>query len=130
MPEYLPVYIAGTTLTLKASAPVTAGQLLAATGPGTVGPAGANTVNWVGVASADAATNDNVVVHTGGVQALTASGTVTAGDLVVCAAAGQVSTLAPVTTPTPTDVTRTRGIVGLALTTAGSGQTVRVRLSR
>jgi hypothetical protein len=64
--------------------------------------------------------------NTGGVQKLVASGTVTAGDLVVCAAAGQVSTLAAVTTPTAADVTNTRAIVGVALTTATNGNIVDV----
>ncbi len=125
MAEYLPVFLPGQAVTLKASAPITAGQLVAVTGVGTVGPAGANALNWVGVASTDAATNDNVTIYAGGVQSLLASGTVTAGDVVVAGAAGTVATLAAVTTPTAADVTNTRAIVGVALST---GTAVRVRV--
>jgi len=130
MAEYLPVFKPGQAVTLKASAAITGGQLVAVTGVGTVGPAGANAVNWIGVASNDAAQNDNVTIFTDGVQSVTASGSVTAGDLVVAAAAGAVSTLAAVTTPTPADVTGARGLVGVALSTATNGNKVRVKFSR
>lgn len=128
--EYLPVFKPGQAITLKASAAITAGQIVAITGVGTVGPAGANAVNWIGVASTDAAINDNVTICADGVQSVTTSGTVTAGDLVVCAAAGAVSTLAAVTTPTAADVTNTRGIVGVAISTATTGLKVRVKFDR
>jgi hypothetical protein len=130
MAEYLPVFKPGQAITLKASATITGGQLLVVTGAGTVGPAGANAVNWIGVASNDAATNDNVTVYADGVQSVTTSGTVNAGDLVVSAAAGTVSTLAAVTTPTAADVTNSRAIVGVALTTATTGLKVRVKFAR
>jgi len=130
MAEYLPVFKPGQAVTLKASAAITGGQLLIVTGAGTVGPSTAGAVNWIGVASNDAATNDNVTVYADGVQSVTASGTVTAGDLVVAAAAGAVSTLAAVTTPTPADVTGARGIVGVALSTATNGNKVRVKFAR
>lgn len=127
MAEYLPVFLPGQAITLKASAATTAGQLVAVTGVGTIGPAGANALNWVGAASNDAAVNDNVTIYgSGPVHSLVASGTVTAGDVVVAAAAGAVSTLAVVTTPTAADVTNTRAIVGVALTTATNGNKVRV----
>lgn len=110
MAEYLPVYKPGQALTLKASAAITAGQIVEVTGAGTVGPAGADSVKWVGVAAFDAATNDNVTIYAGGVQAPVASGTVTAGDLVVCAADGEVvSDATPATAP---------ALVGVALSTA------------
>jgi hypothetical protein len=128
--EYVPVFKPGQAITLKASAPITGGQIVVVTGVGTVGPAGANAVNWIGVASNDAAINDNVAIFADGVQSVTTSGTVTAGDLVVCAAAGAVSTLAAVTTPTAADVTNTRGIVGVALSTAATGLKVRVKFDR
>jgi len=128
--EHLPVFKPGQAVTLKASAAVTGGQVVAITGIGTVGPAGANAVNWIGVASNDAAINDNVTIYADGVQSVTASGTVTAGDLVVCAAAGAVATLAAVTTPTAGDVTGTRGIVGVAISTATTGNKVRVKFAR
>lgn len=110
MAEYLPIYKPGQALTLKASATITAGQLVEVTGVGTVGPAGADSVKWVGVAAFDGATNDNVTIYAGGVQAPVASGTVTAGDVVVCAADGEVITDAtPATSMT---------VVGVALSTA------------
>lgn len=130
MAEYLPVFIPGQAVTLKASAAITGGQLVAVTGSGTVGPAGANATSWVGVAAFDAATNDNVTIYSGGVQSVTASGSVTAGDVVVPAASGAVSTLAAVTTPTAADVTNTRAVVGVALTTATNGNKVRVAFDR
>ena len=131
MGEYLPLFKPGQAITLKASAPITARQLVAITGPGTVGPAGANALNWVGVAGFDAATNDNVTIYASGpVHELIASGTVTAGDVVAPAAAGAVATLAAVTTPTPADVTNTRAIVGVAINTATNGNKVRIIATR
>ena len=121
MAEYLPIYRPGQVLTLKASAAVTGGQLLAITGSGTVGPAGAAAANWVGVAAFDGATNDNVTIHSGGVQSLTASGAITAGDSLVSAAAGQVSTGAAATPS---------AFVGVALTSAANGAKVRVKVAR
>jgi hypothetical protein len=78
------------------------------------------------VAAFDAAVGDLVTILGGGVQELVTTGTVTAGDVVVPAAAGTVSTLAAVTTPTAADVTNTRAILGVALTTATTGLKVQV----
>lgn len=118
MAEYLPLFTPGQAITSQASEAITAGQVVAVSATGTVGVAGANSAVWVGVAGQTTASGDKVTVHSGGVQRPVASGTVTAGDLVVCAAAGKVATLAAVTTPTAADVTNTRAIVGIALTTA------------
>lgn len=128
MAEYTPIYLPGTAVTAKASATITGGQLVAVSGVGTVAPAGANAGNVVGVAASDALNTETVTYFTEGVHELTASGTVTAGDIVVAAASGQVSTLAAVTTPTPADVTNTRGIVGVALTTATNGNKVQIQV--
>lgn len=130
MADYLPRFKPGETITRTASATITAGQLLEVTGDGTVGPAGANSLKWVGVAGFDAVNGDRVTVHCGGVQKLVASGTVTAGDIVSAAAAGQVATLAVVTSPTAADVTNTRGMVGIAQTTATNGNIVDVQMDR
>lgn len=130
MADYLPRYKPGETVTYTASAAITAGQMVEITGNDTVGPAGANSTKWVGVAAFDAANGDRVSVHSGGIQKLTTSGTVTAGDLVVCAAAGVVSTLAAVTTPTAADVTNTRAIVGVAKNGATTGLVIDVQLDR
>ena len=130
MAEYLPVKTPGEALPLTASATITGGQLVAVSGVSTVAPAGANASGWIGVAAFDAATGDLVTVLNGGVQELVTTGTVTAGDLVVAGAAGTVSTLAVVTTPTAADVTNTRAVVGVALTTATTGLKVQVKLDR
>jgi hypothetical protein len=130
MAEYLPVKNPGQALVSTASATITGGQLVAVSGVSTVAPAGANATNVLGVAAFDAASGDLVTVFAGGVQELVTTGTVTAGDIVVAAAAGTVSTLAAVTTPTAADVTNTRAILGVALTTATTGLKVQVKLDR
>jgi hypothetical protein len=121
MAEYLPIYRPGQALTLKASAGITGGQLVAVSGAGTVATAGAAAANWVGVAAFDASTNDNVTIHCGGVQSLTASGSIAAGDSLVSAASGQVATGAAATPS---------AFVGVALTAATNGNKVRVKFSR
>lgn len=130
MAEYLPIRTPGDALVSTASATITGGTIVAVSGNGTVATAGATSLNWVGVAAFDASANDTVTIFTGGVQEVTASGAITAGDLVVTAASGQVATLASVTTPTAGDVTGTRAIVGVALTTAANAAKVRVKFER
>jgi hypothetical protein len=130
MAEYLPVKNPGEALVSTASAPITGGQLVAVSGISTSAPAGANAANTLGVAAFDAATGEQFTIFAGGVQELVTTGTVTAGDIVVAAAAGTVSTLAAVTTPTAADVTNTRAILGVALTTATTGLKVQVKLDR
>ncbi len=121
MAEYLPIYKPGQALTLKASATITGGQLLAVTGSGTVAPAGAASTATVGVAGFDGATNDNVTVYAGGVQSVTASGAITAGSPVIAGAVGTVvaSALPPAGQQ-----------VGVALTTAADAAKVRVLFGR
>ena len=127
MADYVPIICDDdVSFTSQASATITGGQVVAVTGSGTIGPAGANSVAVVGVAGQDAATNGYLTVYSGGIQNLVASGTVTAGDLVVAGAAGTVATLAAVTTPTAADVTNTRAILGVALTTATTTNLVRI----
>lgn len=131
MPEYLPLYAPGRALTRNASTTILGGQLVGVSGPGTVAPTTTAQSSWVGVAAFDANTGDTVTVFAGGVQRLTASGAVAAGDLLIAAATpGQVSTLGPVTTPTAADVTNTRAVVGVALTSSASGGLVEVALDR
>jgi hypothetical protein len=130
MAEYLPLHDDGDSITRQASATITGGQMVMVSGSGTVATATAGVSTWLGVAAADAVSGDNLTVFTSGVQRITASGTVTAGDLVVTAASGQVATVAAVSTPTAGDVTSTRGLVGLALTTATNGNLVEVKLAR
>lgn len=130
MADYLPVYKPGRDITSTTSGAVTGGQLLAVSGNGTVATAGASSSSWIGVAAFDAASGARVTIHVGGVQRLTASGSITAGDQVVCAASGQVSTLAAAGTATAGDINNARAVVGIALTTATNGNTVDVAMAR
>lgn len=131
MSDYLPLFKPGQAVTSQASAAIIGGKMVAVSGSGTVATAGANADDWVGVAAYDvAASGDQVTIHSGGVQRLTASGAITAGDLVVCGALGTVAKLAVVTTPTAADVTNTRAIVGIALTTAADAALVEIKMER
>lgn len=121
MADYVAVHKPGKNLTLTTSAAVTGGQLLAVGAAGTVAATSAATGAWIGVAVFDATTGTQVQVTSGGVQELTASAAITAGQHVIAASNGRV---APIT---GTDATQD---VGLALTTAASGASVRVHLAR
>lgn len=101
-----------------ASATVTADQLLAVSGDGTVGPAGAASAAVVGIALADAASGAAVrMLCFGPVISVINSGGITAGAKVVAAASGQVATIGANTF---------EKIVGTALTTATTGLAIRV----
>lgn len=131
MSEYAARFEPGQAITSQASAAIAAGVLVSVSGTGTVATSAANDTGWVGVAAfAAAASGDKITVLSGGVQRLVASGTVTAGDLVVCATGGKVSSLAAVTTPTAADVTNSRAIVGIALTTAADGVLADIKMER
>lgn len=121
MPEYLPVYKPGQALTLKASATIAGGALVAVSGDGTVATAGAASTAVVGVAAFDAVTNDNVTIYAGGVQGAKASGAITAGSPVIAGAAGTV-----VAAATPAAGQQ----VGIALSTAADAASVRVQFGR
>lgn len=127
MGDYVPLFEEGDEITVTISAAVTGGQLLKVSGSDTVAPAGAGD-KAVGTAAFDAANvGDKVTMYgRGRVDILTASGGITAGDNVVPGAAGTAASLAAVTTPTPADVTNTRAIYGIALTTATDGNPVKV----
>jgi predicted RecA/RadA family phage recombinase len=122
MAEYLPAKEPGRDFTMTASATITGGQLLLVSGSGTVAPTSAATASWLGVAENDAASGALVTVFTGGVQLLTASGSITAGANVEAAASGQVAS--------HTNGTNDVNIVGLALTSATNGNKVQVQLVR
>src|SRR5881392_1532210 len=124
MADYVPVRM-GKRKTRKASADIVGGKVVHISGVGTVATATANSTKVDGVAAFDVSTNGSVTVYSGGEQLVLAVGTVTAGDLVVAAAAGGVSSLAAVTTPTAADVTNSRAILGKA-TTTGTDVLVRV----
>lgn len=123
MAEYLPLHDDGDAITRSASATIAAGQLVSVSGSGTVAPAAAADVPWLGVAAFDAASGSNVTVFTSGVQKIVAgSGGITAGQLVHAGASGTV-------------VTHTNGttdylVVGVALTTATATNLVEVQMVR
>lgn len=121
MAEYVPLYTPGAAVVRRASADITGGQVVAVTGAGTVGPAGADSASWVGVAGFDVKTGDDVTVWCGGVQRPVASGAIAAGAAVACAAAGKVATAAA-----PTALT----LVGIAQTAAADGAVVEIQFAR
>ena len=121
MADYLPLYLPGQELTSTTSAAVTGGELLVVTGPGTVARSAAANAAWLGVAAHDAANGARVTVHTGGVQRLTATGGINAGDIVVAAANGTVATNA---------APGAGQQVGVALTTVANGAVVEVKMAR
>lgn len=92
MGDYLPKFKPGQSVTYKASAAITGGQLVEVSGNRTVAPAGADSAKVVGVAGFDAAIGDDVTVFDGGVQRLTASAPIAAGATVTAAAAGKATT--------------------------------------
>ena len=131
MADYIPVFKPGEDITQTVGATaVVGGNLVALSAANTVIPTTGVTAAWLGVATTDAAVGAKVGITSGGVQELVASGAVAVGDVVIPAAAGRVSTLAAVTTPTPADVTNTRAIVGVALTAAADGAKARIKMER
>lgn len=93
MTDYVPIHSPGHQITLTASAAITGGQVLIATGNNTVGPAGAAATAVVGVAAHDAANGAKLTVLTGvgQVHHTEAAAAVTAGDLLATGAAGTVA---------------------------------------
>ncbi len=125
MPDYLPLFKPGASLSYTASAAITGGQVLVVSGSGTVAPSAGASVAVLGVAAQDVANGDRVTIHRGGVQRSTAAAVIAAGDQLVSAVAGQVTPVAPVAaTVAAADVVATRQIIGLALTAAAAGATV------
>lgn len=123
MADYLPLHAPGKALTRTASAAITAGQLVSVSGSGTVAPAGAGDVFWLGLASKDTASGDTLAVFAGGTQKVVAgTGGITAGTLVQAGAAGTVVT--------HTNGTNDSNIVGLALTTATATNVVEIQMER
>ena len=130
MGDYTPVYVPSKVGTMTVSTAVSGGDILVVTGSGTVGKnAGANAMNYIGVAASDQPVNGRVSVYMRGlVHESIAEGAVTAGDqLVSSGAAGrQVKTLPPLGgAPGQADVNAARSIMGAALTTAADNQKVR-----
>lgn len=122
MAEYQPLYKPGQAITRAASGTITGGQLVIVSGSGTVAASTAATHSWLGVAGFDVVSGQNVTVFGGGVQRLTATGSITAGNTVEAATAGTVAA--------HTNGTNDVNIIGVALTTVTNGQTVEVAFVR
>jgi len=123
MADYIPLFKPGEAYTSTvATTAVVGGRLVEVNGVGTVGPAGAASLKVCGVAAQDAAVAAQVLIHVGGVQRLTASAAITAGDLLASAAAGKVAAIAAGTFGQ---------LVGVAQTSAAAdGDLVEVLMSR
>jgi hypothetical protein len=122
MADYSPVYSGGAMpFTQTTSAAVTGGQVLVASAAGTVGPSAGVSAVAVGVAAHDAASGAKVSVWplTNVVHELTTTGTVTALDGVTSSTAGTVATGVVGT------VAAAGQLIGIALTTATTGNKVR-----
>ena len=119
MADYVPLYLPGNAVNSTTSAAVTGGQVVYVSGSGTVANSGSASNIPVGVAAFDAASGAGVTYYSRGtVHRLTASGTVTAGDLVEAATGGAVAT--------HTVGTNDARVFGIALTTATTGNSVEI----
>ena len=118
MAQHNHLFNPGAAVTFTAEAAVTAGQLVMITGDREVSPAtAAGASAWIGSAATDAAAGEDVLVLLGGVQKLLASADITAGALVACADDGKIATVAAVGGAwAAADITNTRALVGIALT--------------
>lgn len=114
MGEYAPKFLYGDQVTGTASATITGGQLLVVSGNGTVGPAGADATNVIGVAAFDAAANAKVSYFPRGKVHISTAASggngVVAGNSVFSAASGTVD-----------DTGTAANKLGTFLTTAAAG---------
>jgi hypothetical protein len=112
MADYVPLFKPGQSFTSTvATTAVVGGRLVEVNGVSTVGPAGAASVKVCGVAAFDAAVGEKVTLFNGGVQRLTASTAVTAGDNLAATATGKVAAIGAGTFGQ---------LVGVALTSAAA----------
>lgn len=109
----------GTQTKITASVAVTKGMVIEMTGSFTVGPAGDEAVDAVGIAANDAGIGETVVIETEGFVKLETTGAVTAGNRVVAAGAGKVKAKAA----------GAGNVIGIALNTLGAAGTAYVKLS-
>lgn len=122
MADYAPVYNNGSDpFTATASATIVGGQLLDITGSGTVGPSGAGSVVFCGVAAHDCASGARITVWPlpGLVHETTTPAGVTAGASLATAAAGTVNS------GTVGTLAAAGSLIGTALTTAGAAAKTR-----
>jgi hypothetical protein len=119
-------------ITRTAAAAITAGRLVEVAGVGTVQHAAAASLKVIGVALEGTdfvGTPDKLAVATGGVFFLTATGAVTAGDQLIAAANGTVSTLPAAAGAVAADINNARAVIGKALDSIAGGQSGRVLLN-
>lgn len=134
MPDYSAVFLPGLMMTSTAAGTITGGDPVEVAGSGTVqrstaGPNSLGSLKCIGISAQDATAGARVtiivdrVVHEGA-----ADGAITAGDqLMTSSVAGRQVKTVPATggAPGQVDVNQARAIVGIALTTAADGGTVR-----
>jgi hypothetical protein len=119
MTDYTPLFTPSDSHTSTASAPVTGGGVLYASGSSTVANTGASSNLPIGVAAHDAGTGESVGIYgRGTIHRLTASGAITAGNPVEAATLGKVAAH----TPGTNDVR----VFGIALTTVADAASVEV----
>lgn len=112
MADYAAKFLYAVQISGVASATITGGQVLVVSGNGTVGPAGADAANVIGVACTDAASTALVSYNPRGkVHVTTTAGAVTAGNDAFTGAAGTVD-----------DTGTAANKIGVFLTSAGSGE--------
>jgi len=112
--KHIPLYFPADEISDVASASITGGQLLYASGDATVAPTTAATAAWLGVAANDAASGERVSYYTTGVHELPADGTINAGDVVIPATDGAVAAIGAGTTYSQ--------VVGVAKAAAADGK--------
>ncbi|GAA3251643.1 capsid cement protein [Nonomuraea helvata] len=122
MADYLPVYLNGVEpFTMTASAPVTGGQVLAASGVGTVAPTAGPSGAAIGIAQNDAPTGGLVTVWplSGVVHESTSPAGVAAGAALTSSTSGGIDS------GTLASIAAAGTHIGTALTTAGAGAKAR-----
>lgn len=96
MADYTPVFTGGKVpFTSQASATITGGQLVSASGNNTCAPSGLDSANVLGVAAHDAASGAKVTVWPlpGVTHEIASTGTIAAGDGIKAGAAGVAATV-------------------------------------
>jgi hypothetical protein len=143
VPDYTAVFLPGLVITVVAAGPITGGDPLEVAGTGTVQKcAGAGSAKYVGIAALDAIAGNRLTMFANKpVFDGIAEGTVTAGDQVCASAVAgkQVKTVpasavdigasptvqATANTAINAGLAAVRSIIGVAMTTATDGTTVR-----
>ena len=127
MAQYVPAFRPGDTVTFDVTTAVVAGRYVElGSADRAVAPAGAGSLKVIGVAAHDAAIGDKVTVEISkAIDLATCADAITRGALVGTAAAGKVTTVAPLNQAagalTGANVMTLEGVIGLALNTTTAG---------